>query len=97
MKHCVTCKHWLPPGQRNDFRTAVRFDDDTWSDEVNDGQGGYVRGDEADKMFGECQQVQMGDALGPGEPPLAVVRDGSDYLAILYTQADFGCALWESR
>lgn len=33
----------------------------------------------------------------PITPPLAVTRDGSDYMATLFTQASFGCVLWAEK
>jgi hypothetical protein len=89
---CDTCAHWLRPEKRNGFGNAVKFEDDEWNDDLAGGLGGYVKGDTADRLFGECQGVPFGDAL-TGPPPLAAIRDGSDYKADLFTQAKFGCVL----
>jgi hypothetical protein len=55
---------------------------------------------DADRKYGECQAINLeaGTDLPFGAPlPLAVARDGSDYMAQLYTQAAFGCAMWSEH
>lgn len=55
-----------------------------------------ARANEADKVYGECGAVEMGPAP-IDEMPAAVVLDGSQYFAALFTRAEFGCTLWGAR
>lgn len=53
--------------------------------------------DAADRLFGYCKAIALTE-LTLGDPiPLAVACDGSNYRADLYTQAEFGCAMWEGN
>lgn len=97
MSECGNCLHWRRPEDRGDYTTAVSFQDDEWSDDAEDGLGGYVRGDAEDREYGECRLIPEGWDLPDGPAPLAVVRDGSNYRADLFTKADFGCVLWEEK
>jgi hypothetical protein len=96
MSTCATCKHWRRPENRNDFHDAVSFAGDEWVDDVGNGMDGYQRGSVEDRKFGECLAIDLGTDLPEGPPPLAVTRDASDYQATLYTQAEFGCLMWEA-
>jgi hypothetical protein len=50
-----------------------------------------------DRLYGLCYAIDLADSYepAPDPPPLAVTKDGSDYEADLFTQAEFGCAMWE--
>lgn len=79
--NCLSCKHWTPPKHRNDYDTI------------------YDNG--ADLKFGICEKIVLasrsyGEEETPDPLPLAAVKDGSDYRAILFTQATFSCAMWEA-
>lgn len=94
---CVTCLHWLKPSERTDFRDVVNYHDPS-ARETGDYEPARRREDEADKRFGRCQRINLEagvDLPMEQEPPLALCRDGSEYKADLYTQATFGCVLWE--
>lgn len=94
MNTCSTCKHWTPPSERTGYGNAIRYRGDEWDDET----GEPVRGSEDDKLFGLCRKVILGDDLHIDKPaPLAVTRDASDYMANLFTQAEFGCVLHEEK
>ena len=96
-KLCKSCKFWTKPEDRTDFTNAVRYINDSW-DENPDSEVEWIKGDVDDKKFGICSGIQEGFGMGVEDPlPLAVVRDGSDYKATPYTQAEFGCVLWEKR
>ncbi len=99
MSACGTCEHWNAYDKRTDYFNAVSFVGDKWSDEGGvEGFGGYIYGDKADLLFGRCEGVVEGWDHDPNEPlPLAVVRDGSEYRAVLYTRAEFSCALWKAK
>lgn len=95
MGECQNCIFWTPPSQREDFHDTVEIDhksadwDTVWARQV-----------EADKMFGQCREITLGGGREfdvDDELPLAVTKDGSDYKANLYTQATFGCVLFEDK
>lgn len=95
MKNCGTCKHWKPPTERGNYGNVVRFRDDEY---VGDYDLDYKRGDAEDKKFGFCKSIKMGGDLPLDKPtPLAVTMDGSQYMADLFTQAEFGCVLWAEK
>lgn len=90
---CDTCKHWQRPEERDDFSHVMS---------VYPLDGNYPRlreaSDAADRLFGRCQAIDLVTEVAEGEPiPLAITKDGSDYTASLFTQAEFGCALWETK
>lgn len=91
MSACVSCKHWTPPAERDDFRTAVSFH---YGDKPY--QPGLV--DKTDMLYGECRAIIIQIEWDPDEPvPLATTRDASDYKATLYTQSTFGCRMHEEK
>lgn len=54
----------------------------------------------AEARYGECQTIDLLDtyeAADADSVPVAFTKDGSDYMASLYTRDDFGCTLWEAR
>lgn len=94
---CVTCTHWKPPSERDGYGNAVTIHRIYPSPEY---EAALQAEHDADRAYGECQAInlQAGTDLPFGSPlPLAVARDGSDYMATLYTQAEFGCALWSGH
>lgn len=91
--YCGSCRHWRPPEERDDFRQVLRV-------YPIDGDYDRVRGisDTVDRMFGTCGAIQLGDEIREDEAiPFAVTKDGSDYMADLFTRREFGCALHEPR
>lgn len=93
--NCGSCKHWMPPSERSDFITVVEYDYDLLSREVQ--HAASQRTEEDDKLFGVCGKIKLGRNISMDDPtPLAVTMDGSEYKADLYTQAEFGCRLWEA-
>ena len=96
-KRCGSCKHWT---EYDGYRDPVQVHYDlernyetfkVINEEVN-------RGDRWRKCRGveENPERTMVDGKLVEPIPLAVTRDGSDYLADLLTQAEFGCVLWEA-
>jgi hypothetical protein len=88
MRACRSCRHWEHP--RSDFTQTVEpaFGESTTET--------WKAAGEADQTYGSCLKIQMGPAL-LDELPLAICMDGSQYKADLFTQAGFGCALWEEK
>lgn len=93
MNTCETCTHWLRPEQRTGFTHVITVYPD-----------GYhaarlkAESDAADRLFGQCRAINLTTDVQVSEPiPLAVTRDASEYQADLYTQATFGCAMWEPK
>lgn len=78
---CGSCKHWIPPERRNDFKSI-------WKD---DGETDKKYGICTLIELGDSYQDP------PTPLPLAATKDGSDYRADLFTQPSFGCVLWEPR
>lgn len=92
---CSTCVHWKPPTERDGFGDALPLHG--YSNAADWGRI-QTRQREVDRLFGECREIRLRDDMTVDDPvPLATVRDGSDYMAPLYTQAEFGCALWSER
>lgn len=90
---CASCRHWTPPKSRDDFGHAVTISPAQYGDAALSAAAREAQ-DEADKTFGICKAIDLCD-LTLGDPiPLASTRDASDYIATLYTQAAFGCAMW---
>lgn len=90
MNKCDSCKHWARPETRVGFGNAVSY-----RGEKYDYDKGYARANDDDKLYGICDEIDLGIDLPLDKPaPLAVTQDGSGYKAKLYTQAEFGCALW---
>lgn len=97
MSSCATCRHWIPPTEREGYGNVVRFDPGRWAS-TEERTALYAAADEADKLYGRCAAITLQTDLPFGEPvPLAVAMDGSEYKADLYTQAEFFCAMWETR
>jgi hypothetical protein len=95
---CGACQHWRRPEERSGYGNAVSYRDDEWDDDADDGFGGPRRGSADDHLFGECLGVPEGwDLPNDGPAPLAATRDGSNYRAVLFTRAEFGCVLWEAQ
>lgn len=47
---------------------------------------------------GQCTAaVQTWDIEYDDEVPLLMVEDGSEFLAVIYTRANFGCVLFEEK
>jgi hypothetical protein len=91
-QECRTCKHWEKPEDRTGFGNAVSYQDDEWDYDLDD----YARGGVDDKLFGTCLKIPLGAYLSSDEPaPLAVTLDASSYRSTVFTQAEFGCVLWE--
>ena len=57
------------------------------------------RGDHADVQYGICDAITIArrHEEAPDPLPLAVTQDASDYQADLFTQAAFGCVMWEPK
>lgn len=86
MGTCGSCRYWQK--ERDDFRQVVEFRDDRSFEER------YQADREGDLAYGKCLGVPMGPI--ECEPlPLAVTMDASAYQADLFTQAEFGCVLYE--
>lgn len=87
---CATCRHWTPPSERVRYPNALTYySPGNW-------QAGLDATQAADLLYGECRAITLCDDLEMGTPPpLATARDGSDYRADVYTQAEFGCAMWQ--
>lgn len=85
---CRTCRHWKRPEDRDGYQNVVQG---AWRGDTTPSPA-----DEADRLFGECTGIEMGPAELPN-PPLAVVMDGSNFMATLFTQADFGCVFGTER
>lgn len=92
---CGTCKYWEHP--RTDFTQVVRLhtpylgDDEQYDRQQ---ERAHEQSQFWDKAYGKCAKVEM----GPVEDhpiPQAVVLDGSEYMAELFTLESFGCILWE--
>lgn len=90
--NCGTCKYWKPPSERTGYGNAVTLE---WK-AVEDFDEREELLTEADRQFGFCRKIDMGQDVDPKNLPMATVRDASDYSATLYTQAEFGCRLWEA-
>lgn len=87
-KTCGTCKFWEHP--RTDFTQVVRLPTHVVPYDPEDTTGSNFW----DRQYGKCAAVEM----GPVEEhpiPQAVVLDGSEYMAELFTLESFGCTLWE--
>ena len=99
---CATCRHWTPPSERTDYMSAVNIEPAGEYDDP-DRQAKWEQASaakhEADKLYGPCRAINLEAAhVEHGDPlPLAVARDGSDYMAVVLTQAEFGCVLHEPR
>lgn len=92
---CATCAHWKPPTERDGFGDAITIN--VYSNSA-DWERIQTRQHEVDRLFGECREIRLRTDMEVDDPvPLATVRDGSDYLATLYTQAGFGCAMWSKN
>jgi hypothetical protein len=93
--NCGSCAHWLRNTERTDFSSAVSFhDDEPWNLDEEETSRSAID----EKKFGLCSKITEGWDLSVKDPtPLAVTRDGSEYLASLYTQGEFGCVLWEAE
>lgn len=97
MNTCAACRHWTPPTERTDFGTAVTIRSAADHYDADASAAAHEAQAEADKTFGICKAIDLCE-LAHGEPvPLATTRDASDYIATLYTQAEFGCALWAAQ
>lgn len=99
MNTCATCQHWKPPTERDGYGDAIQIgprEGDQRPIEVRYGEAREAQR-AADILFGECAAIYLRE-IEIGEPvPLAVTMDASQYVATLYTQAEFGCAMWEPR
>jgi len=93
MNTCASCRHWNHP--RTDFRDAVRMVDREGGGTFDERHAEQV---EADRQYGLCGTIDLPPERKPGDQlPLAVAKDGSDYMANLYTLPAFGCAMWEPK
>lgn len=96
---CATCKHWTQPTARTGYADALTYTGvatvgETWTPELSDRASSRTK--EADLLYGECGAITLcADMSLDEDAPLATVRDASDYVATLFTQAAFGCAMWE--
>lgn len=95
MSTCDGCRHWKPPSERDGYGDAVMVGPPAGQltpEGFTAARGVQVA---ADMLFGSCRAITLRE-LEMGEPvPLAVTMDASQYQATLYTQATFGCAMWE--
>lgn len=91
-KNCGTCVKWKSPDKRVDYTNAVSFTSG------GDWEETYEQQEKADKLFGVCEGVRPGFDLDATDPlPMATVVDGSQYLATLFTRAEFYCALYSDK
>lgn len=90
---CGGCKHWDRDGIRNDWRFSIRLDNAPGETQKQADE----RSMEAEALFGKCNAIPLLDSYEKIDTiPLAFTQDASDYRADLFTQATFGCVLWES-
>lgn len=82
MINCGKCKWWKPP-----------YELVGWSSPVENSYSEDSPGFAANQTYGHCELIQMGPVSHSEPLPKAVVLDGSQYQADLYTQAEFGCVL----
>lgn len=100
MSTCATCRHWTPPSERTGYADAITYqgyiEGQPYTRDLSDRAIEKTRA--SDVLYGECGAIELCDDMPVDrEPPLATVRDGSDYMATLFTQAEFGCALWAAK
>lgn len=92
---CGSCAHWgrADPNGWQGFYTLWQQDDE--SDDAFE-----AREVATQAVYGDCGGVEgnpRDDYERVIEPPVAFTYDGSNYMAGLRTQAQFGCVLWEPR
>lgn len=80
--NCGDCKHWNQAAVREQWELTIRTSpyDDTWDDD---------RSRDAENQFGRCERINMHDSfdvLDPQALPLALLKDGSNYTANIYTR-----------
>jgi len=96
---CGSCEHWRAPSERDGYQSALHVvPRGGYSGRTQEefAQAREVK-DRVDRCFGECRAIELTEVEVGSHVPLAVVRDGSDYMAVLYTQETFGCAMYEAR
>ena len=93
---CGSCKHWTEYDGFNNpipLRLVVPYTDE--AEEAQEAE--QVR---VNRLYRECKAVEENPEIyfTPGQDigplPLAMARDGSAYMANVFTQAEFGCVLW---
>jgi hypothetical protein len=91
---CATCRHWTPPSERTGYSDALTYR----SGRAAEWRTARDKTKAADVLYGECAAITLCDDLSiDTPPPLATARDGSDYRADVYTQAEFFCAMWAAK
>jgi len=97
---CGSCRHWDHAGPHTGW--AMNFTlkplpgaGPSYKDESTE-----RRQRDAEARYGLCKVIDLLDGYDPideADLPLAFCKDGSDYMAHLYTRAEFGCAMWEAE
>lgn len=94
--NCATCKYWGSPSEtkRLDVRSCQAIEHDThgcFNQTLEDYDYLVDLAAKGDEWAAEelSERRTFIDAL-------AVVQDGSGYMATLYTRSAFGCVLWEA-
>lgn len=95
--HCKDCKHWSKNIQdleeENDYRM--------WNDSPRElGLGRCLKVPELWESYDwkkpDCDSISFTDEVIERND-LAFVKDGSDYLAELYTLPNFGCVMFSTK
>jgi hypothetical protein len=93
---CASCRFWKEPGARSDYRdpvTGLRVRGESDEDF-------HARIAQWNALYGECDRPVFcpdEDKVSLDDPPPMVTRDGSEYMAILFTLHTFGCRAWEAK
>lgn len=92
--NCGSCTHWTPPSERDDYKSTVNLHGPI--EPVEEREARWRESQEADQTYGICDRIPMGP-IEEKPIPLALTMDASEYMAILFTQAEFGCVLFEAK
>lgn len=90
---CRTCRFWTRPEDRRDYRDPVHV----YRPEDTEAQH-EERQQAWNSLYGECGKpvfCPTEDEVSLDDPPPMVTRDGSEYMATLFTLATFACRAWE--
>jgi len=89
---CAGCKHWDTEEIRSDWRFSIRV-----KNLPNETRAqAEERARQIEVSFGLCKAITLQNSYETStDVPVAFTQDGSDYRADLFTQATFGCVLWE--
>lgn len=102
---CGSCKHWTKHEGYQDPVVVQTMVPNSLFSEDREGWNRAVDAAEKEQtrialLYRVCKGIEENaerDATSQDPLPLAVSKDGSNYMALVLTQAEFGCVLWAER